>query len=147
MIIAQIISMGASFLRVYLSKVFVLVLVLVVSLSTLGCTANNSPLSGNYGQDTLAVVQALRSAINTPDDSPDKSAAQTSARLLINEFASLYRRDDSLTKLVSYTTMRTALNGLAGHYSSYPNRPVPQKLKDWLEQEFKIVEAAINRGA
>ncbi|MFM7614482.1 MAG: photosystem II protein Psb27, partial [Synechococcales cyanobacterium] len=84
---------------------------------------------------------------NTPDDSPDKSAAQTSARLLINEFASLYRRDDSLTKLVSYTTMRTALNGLAGHYSSYPNRPVPQKLKDRLEQEFKIVEAAINRGA
>jgi photosystem II Psb27 protein len=147
MIIAQIISMGASFLRVYVSKVFVLVLVLVVSLSNLGCTANNSPLSGNYGQDTLAVVQALRSAINTPDDSPDKSAAQTSARLLINEFASLYRRDDSLTKLVSYTTMRTALNGLAGHYSSYPNRPVPQKLKDRLEQEFKIVEAAINRGA
>jgi len=30
--------------------------------------------------------------------------------------------------------MRTALNSLAGHYSSYPNRPVPEKLKQRLEQ-------------
>ncbi len=43
--------------------------------------------------------------------------------------------------------MRTALNSLAGHYSSYPNRPVPQKLKDRLEQEFNQVEAALRRGA
>jgi photosystem II Psb27 protein len=43
--------------------------------------------------------------------------------------------------------MRTALNSLAGHYSSYPNRPVPQKLKNRLENEFKQVEAALKRGA
>jgi len=43
--------------------------------------------------------------------------------------------------------MRTALNSLAGHYSSYPNRPVPEKLKQRLEQEFKQVEVALKRGA
>jgi len=42
--------------------------------------------------------------------------------------------------------MRTALNSLAGHYSSYPNRPVPEKLKQRLEQEFKQVEVALKRG-
>ncbi len=42
--------------------------------------------------------------------------------------------------------MRTALNSLAGHYSSYPNRPVPDKLKKRLEQEFKQVELALRRG-
>ncbi|MBD0363369.1 MAG: photosystem II protein Psb27, partial [Coleofasciculus sp. C3-bin4] len=47
----------------------------------------------------------------------------------------------------SFTTMRTALNSLAGHYSSYPNRPLPQKLKTRLEQEFKQVENALNRGS
>jgi len=57
-----------------------------------------------------------------------------------------YRRNTSLTRLSSFTTMRTALNSLAGHYSSYPNRPVPQKLKDRLETEFKQAEAAVNRG-
>jgi photosystem II Psb27 protein len=42
-------------------------------------------------------------------------------------------------------TMTTALNGLAGHYSSYPNRPIPDKLKTRLEQEFKMVEGALSR--
>ncbi|PLZ41796.1 photosystem II protein Psb27, partial [Fischerella thermalis WC542] len=41
----------------------------------------------------------------------------------------------------------TALNSLAGHYSSYPNRPVPKKLKDRLEMEFKQVEMSLQRGA
>jgi photosystem II Psb27 protein len=43
--------------------------------------------------------------------------------------------------------MRTALNALAGHYSSYPNRPIPDKLKERLQQEFKQVEIAVSRGA
>jgi photosystem II Psb27 protein len=34
---------------------------------------------------------------------------------------------------------------LAGHYSSYPNRPIPEKLKKRLEQEFKMVEGSLNR--
>jgi photosystem II Psb27 protein len=103
-------------------------------------------LSGNYRQDTIAVVEGLRTAINLPDNAPDKKAAQAKARQLINDFAARYRRDGSVAKLTSFTTMRTALNSLAGHYSSYPNRPVPQKLKDRLEQEFKQVELAVNRG-
>jgi photosystem II Psb27 protein len=71
--------------------------------------------------------------------------AQADARAKINDFIALYRRDDSLTSLGSFTTMRTALNSLAGHYSSYPNRPLPDKLKVRLEQEFKQVEQALSR--
>jgi photosystem II Psb27 protein len=104
-------------------------------------------MTGNYRQDTLTLIDSLRSALQLPDDSPEKGAAQAQARQQINEFAARYRRDGSLTKLPSYTTIRTALNSLAGHYSSYPNRPVPQKMKDRLEQEFKQVEQAIERGA
>jgi photosystem II Psb27 protein len=44
-------------------------------------------------------------------------------------------------------TMQTALNGLAGHYSSYPNRPLPEKLKKRLDKEFRQVELAISRGS
>jgi photosystem II Psb27 protein len=43
--------------------------------------------------------------------------------------------------------MRTALNAIAGHYSAYPNRPLPEKLKTRVEQELKQVESALNRGA
>lgn len=127
----------------FLSRVLALVLVVVVGLT--GCSASPVGLSGNYRQDTLALIESLRTAIQLPNDAPDKSEAQEEARQKISDFASRYRRDGSLTKLSSFTTMRTALNSLAGHYSSYPNRAVPEKLKTRLETEFKQVEAALRR--
>jgi len=35
--------------------------------------------------------------------------------------------------------MQTALNSLAGYYTSYGNRPIPDKLQKRLTQEFKQV--------
>ncbi|MBD1851952.1 photosystem II protein Psb27 [Leptolyngbya sp. FACHB-711] len=127
----------------FLSRVFALALVLVVGL--MGCSSSPTGLSGNYRQDTLALIESLKGALELPNDSPDKIEAQVEAREKINDFSARYRRDGSLLKLSSFTTMRTALNSLAGHYSSYPNRPVPQKLKDRLEIEFNQVEAALRR--
>jgi len=123
-----------------------LLLVLVVGLT--GCSGTGpSGLSGTYGEDALALVETLRTAISLPNDAPDKAEAQAQAKRMINDFAARYQRDPSLAKLSSYTTIRTALNSLAGHYSSYPNRPVPEKLKQRLEQEFAQVEAALKRGS
>jgi len=130
----------------YLSRL--VALVLVVTITLMGCSSSSvTGLSGNYRQDTLGLLQSLRAAIELPDDAPDKTAAQTEARQKINDFASRYRRDTSVTSLSSFTTMRTALNSLAGHYSSYPNRPLPKKLKNRLELEFQQVENALKRGA
>lgn len=129
----------------YLSRLVALVLVVVIGL--MGCSSSSTlGMTGDYRQDTLALLQSLRTAIELPEDASDKSAAQALARQSINDFAARYRRDTSVTKLNSFTTVRTALNSLAGHYSSYPNRPLPEKLKTRLEQEFKQVEAALNRG-
>lgn len=130
----------------YISRL--VALVLVVAIGLMGCSSTSvSGLSGDYRQDTLTLLQNLRTAIELPEGTPDKAEAQSNARQAINEFASRYRRDSSVTSLSSFTTMRTALNSLAGHYSSYPNRPLPQKLKNRLEQEFKQVESALKRGA
>lgn len=132
----------------YLSRLLALVLVCCIGL--MGCSTapdGSIGLTGNYQQDTVTVIQNLRQALQVSGDSSEGAATQSQARQLINDFAARYRRDSSLTKLSSYTTMRTALNSLAGHYSSYPNRPVPQKLKDRLEQEFQQAEFALKRGA
>ena len=134
----------------YWSRLLSLVLVVVIGL--MGCSSSSvigslGSLSGDYRQDSLAVINTLRAALELPEDSPTKPEVQAEARQKINEFASLYRRDSALTGLNSFTTMRTALNSLAGHYSSYPNRPVPEKLKQRLEQEFKQVEVAVKRGS
>jgi photosystem II Psb27 protein len=130
----------------YISGLVALVLVVVIGL--MGCSSSSATgLSGDYRQDTLGLLQSLRTAIELPEDAPDKAQAQAQARQLINDFASRYRRDGAVSNLSSFTTMRTALNSLAGHYSSYPNRPLPQKLKKRLELEFQQVENALKRGA
>ena len=130
----------------YISRLVALVLVVVIGL--MGCSSNSATgLTGDYRQDTLGLLQSLRTAIELPEDAPEKAEAQSQARQLINDFASRYRRDGAVSNLSSFTTMRTALNSLAGHYSSYPNRPLPQKLKKRLEQEFQQVENALKRGA
>ncbi|MBW4663925.1 MAG: photosystem II protein Psb27 [Chroococcus sp. CMT-3BRIN-NPC107] len=129
----------------YWSRLIALVLVAVIGL--IGCSSNSSTsLSGDYRQDTLSVVNTLRTALDLSEDDPEKAQSQAVAREKINEFSARYQRDTSVAVLNSFTTMRTALNSLAGHYSSYPNRPVPQKLKQRLQQEFKQVETSLSRG-
>ena len=122
-------------------------LVAVIGLTGCSAVGPSDGLTGNYTEDTTALIDTLRESISLPKDAPDTIQLQDEAKAKINGFASRYRRNDSVSNLSSFATMRTALNALAGHYSSYPNRPVPQKLQDRLEQEFRQVEAALRRGA
>ncbi|MEM7648297.1 MAG: photosystem II protein Psb27 [Cyanobacteria bacterium P01_A01_bin.70] len=134
-------------MRQLLTRFFALILVAVIGLTGCNSAGVSGQMSGDYRQDTLTVIETLRTAINLSADDPDKNVAEANARNLINDFFSFYRRDNAVEGLSSFATTRTALNALAGHYSSYPNRPIPDKLKNRLEQEFKQVEAALKRGA
>ncbi len=129
----------------YWSRLLALVLVLTVGL--MGCSGSPDSLTGDYRQDTLTVVNSMRQALDLSEDSQNKAAVQAEARQKITDFSARYQRVNSVTGLSSFTTIRTALNSLAGHYSSYPNRPVPQKLKNRLEKELQQVETALKRGA
>lgn len=131
----------------FFSHLLALALVVVIGLTGCSAAGGGASITGNYRQDSLELINSLRTAITLPEDAPNKAEAQADARQRINDFVSRYRRDTSVTTLGSFTTMRTALNGLAGHYSSYPNRPIPKKLKDRLEQEFDQIEMALRREA
>ncbi len=118
-----------------IARLFALVLVAVVGLT--GCsTGTSGMLTGDYRQDTLMLVDSLRNSIELPDDDPAKIEAQAEAKAVISDFASRYRRDSSVANLSSFTTMRTALNAIAGHYSSYPNRHLPDTLIALVDQEL-----------
>lgn len=132
------------FAKKYLSRL--LALLLVVSISLMGCGSNPSGLSGNYREDTIAVLSNLRTAIELPDDATNKKDVVSLARKQISDYASRYRRNSQTAGLRSFTTMQTALNAIAGYYSSYGNRPLPEKLKNRLDQEFKLVEISLKRG-
>ncbi|MCS6782170.1 MAG: photosystem II protein Psb27 [Gloeomargarita sp. SKYBB_i_bin120] len=121
-------------------------LVLVVSLLLTGCSGAMGTLSGDYVQDTLQLVQTLRRAVALSEDDPNKAAIQSETRQRINDFAAHYRRDSRVSSLLSFTTLRTVLNSLAGHYSSYPGRPLPEKLKNRINEQLDQVELALKRG-
>ncbi len=103
-------------------------------------------LTGNYREDTLAVVENLTTVLETPNDAPDMAELRAEARQKINDYAARYRRDSRVSGLRSFTTMQTALNSLAGFYSSYGSRPISDKLKTRLKQEFRQVEISLKRG-
>ncbi|MDA0728026.1 MAG: photosystem II protein Psb27, partial [Cyanobacteria bacterium] len=89
----------------------------------------------------------LMATIAIAADDPGRSEAETSARALINDYMARYRPQAKFNGLASFTTMQTALNSLAGHYANYPNRPVPDALKERLNKELKKAETGVVRGA
>ena len=109
--------------------------------------SGGGPLSGNYVEDTVAVADTLLATIALPADDPGRSEAETSARGLINDYMARYRPQPKVNGLASFTTMQTALNSLAGHYANYPNRPVPDALRDRVSKELKKAETGVVRGA
>lgn len=133
------------FLQKILSRI--VALALVISIGLLGCSSSSaSGLTGNYSQDTATVLSNLRTAIELPKDAPNQKEVVTLARKQISDYASRYRRNSKTAGLRSFTTMQTALNALAGYYSSYGVRPLPDKLRKRLTEEFKQVEIALKRG-
>lgn len=122
-----------------------LCLALCLSLGLSGCS-NAGGLTGSYVDDTVHVAQSLLTTIAIPQDDPGHQAAETEARALINDYIARYRPRNDVNGLASFTTMQTALNSLAGHYSAYANRPLPDALRSRLEKELRKAETSASRG-
>ncbi len=131
----------------FLSRLLAVVCVVLISLSAMPAVASADSLTGRYQEDVQLVIDTLKVAIDVTADNPDRATLNAEARRKINDFSARYRRNDKVSRLSSFTTMRTALNSLAAHYSAYPNRLVPDKLKVRLLDEFKRAQIAVNRGA
>jgi photosystem II Psb27 protein len=128
-----------------LVRPLVLTLALVLSLSLSACSGGGL-LSGNYVEDTAAVSQALLSTIALPADAPGTAEAITQARALINDYMARYRPRAAVNGLSSFTTMQTAMNSLASHYTTYSNRPLPDALRSRVQKELEQAAANANRG-
>jgi len=122
-----------------------LCLALCLSLALSGCSSAGG-LSGSYVDDTVKVAETLLTTIAIPQDDPGHQAAETEARGLINDYIARYRPRRDVNGLASFTTMQTALNSLAGHYSAYANRPLPDALRSRLEKELRKAENSASRG-
>ena len=128
-------------------KAAVIAVCLCLSLVLTACSGSGGPLTGNYVEDTVAVADTLLATMALPSDDPGRSEAETEARSLINDYTARYRPRPKVNGLASFTTMQTALNSLAGHYANYPNRPLPDALRERVSKELKKAETGVVRGA
>jgi photosystem II Psb27 protein len=121
----------AQALAASLSKLqpLVLSLVLILCVSLTACSGGGL-LSGNY-----------------VEDDPGASEAISQARALINGYMARYRPRPSVNGLSSFTTMQTALNSLASHYTTYSNRPLPDTLRNRVRKELEQAAASASKGA
>lgn len=121
-------------------------LVLVLCLSLSACSGGGL-LSGNYVEDTATVTQSLLSTIALPADDPGAPEAIAQARALINDYMARYRPRAAVNGLSSFTTMQTALNSLASHYTTYSNRPLPDTIRNRVRKELEQAAASASKGA
>lgn len=105
--------------------------------------AAKSSMSGDFVEDTVSVAQTLKETIAIPDDSENRSEAKDEALELITQYISRYRNRPQFNGTNSFTTMQTALNAMAGHYKTFANRPLPEKLKERLKKELSRAEKIV----
>ena len=138
-------------MKSYLSKLVAFVLAVVIGVFgvfNLSASATAVNFTGDYSEDTLMVLENLREVMALPADTDiqEKKERQAEAKDQMNSYISRYRKNSKYNGLKSFTTMQTALNSLAGFYTTFGSRPLPEKLNKRLTQEFKQVEFALKRG-
>ena len=63
------------------------------------------------------------------------------------DFVSYYRRFPKIAGKPSFSTLYTAINVLAGHYTSYGYKyPLPEKRRKRLYQEYAEISKSLSRG-
>ncbi len=105
--------------------------------------AAKASMSGDFVKDTVSVAQSLKATIALADDDENMSDSKEEALGLITAYISRYRNRPQVNGSTSFTTMQTALNAMAGHYKTFANRPLPEKLKDRLNKELTRAEKVV----
>ena len=97
-------------------------------------------MTGDFAKDTISVSSTLKETITLPKEEKGLSEAEKEAVFLISDYISRYRNRSQVNTSTTFTTMQTALNALSGHYKTFANRPVPEKLKERLNKELSKAE-------
>ena len=102
-------------------------------------------MTGDFVKDTVSVSTTLKETITLPKEDQGLSDAEKEAVFLISDYISRYRNRSQVNTSTTFTTMQTALNALSGHYKTFANRPVPEKLKERLNKELSEAEKSAVR--
>mmetsp|Transcript_13551 Transcript_13551/g.44164 ORF Transcript_13551/g.44164 Transcript_13551/m.44164 type:complete len:176 (+) Transcript_13551:100-627(+) len=103
-------------------------------------------LTADYYTDAAKVVTHMRLATNLDKGADNMELIALNCKKEMSDFVAFYRRFTNVAGKQSFSTLYTAINVLAGHYTSYgPKIPVPAKRRTRLMQEYAEVEKNIKR--
>ena len=113
----------------------------------LGPAPTDWGLTNDYYKDAPRVVAHMRYATNMPKGTPNYENIAKNCKKEMIDFCSFYRRFPNIAGKPSFSTMYTAINVLAGHYTNYGVKfPVPEKRKKRLMQEYAEIEKNLKRN-
>ena len=103
-------------------------------------------LTYNYDSDAAKVRNHMVTATGLAKGSERMEDFGKNLKKEMIDFVSFYRRFTNVSGKQSFSTLYTAINVLAGHYTSYgPKFPVPEKRRKRLFQEYAEVEKNIKK--
>ena len=103
-------------------------------------------ITSDYYTDAAKVVAHMRLATSLEKGAPNMELIALNCKKEMIDFVSFYRRFTNVSGKQSFSTLYTAINVLAGHYTSYgPKFPVPEKRRKRLFQEYAEVEKNIKK--
>lgn len=134
-----------SYIFSHLARLLRLIVTVALSLMLLLPTVQAAPLTGDYVEDGLHVIQTLRTAIIETDSAAAKEQSEDEASAAIRAFSSRYH-GAKYTKRLSFTTLRTVFNTMASKYQSSFKRPFKPDQMERLQSQLNLAEAALKQG-
>mmetsp|Transcript_43620 Transcript_43620/g.88205 ORF Transcript_43620/g.88205 Transcript_43620/m.88205 type:complete len:197 (-) Transcript_43620:247-837(-) len=100
----------------------------------------------DYYSDAARVVAHMEYATQMEKGTPNMDLIGKNMKKEMVDFVSFYRRFNNISGKQSFSTLYTAINVLAGHYTSYGTKfPVPEKRRKRLYQEYAEIQKNIRK--
>ena len=104
-------------------------------------------LTYKYDEDAAKVREHMVIATGLAKGSDSMEDFGKNMKKEMVDFVSYYRRFPSVAGKPSFNTLYTAINVLAGHYTSYGYKyPLPEKRRKRLYQEYSEIAKSLKRG-
>ena len=104
-------------------------------------------LTFKYEEDAVKVREHMLIATAMAKGSENMEDFGKNMKKEMIDFVSYYRRFPKVAGKPSFSTLYTAINVVAGHYTSYGFKyPLPEKRRKRLYQEYAEIERSLKRG-
>lgn len=100
-----------------------------------------------YRDDTYQVIKHMKISGSLDKGTPNMERFNNRVKEEMDDWMALYRRQDAVVGRQSYYALRSSVNALASHFTSYgPRFPFPNKRRPRFYQKIYLSEKYLEKG-